>query len=543
MKSPRIHLTAAASITLVFASVLSISTIAAEAKQPGKKAGEADKFFASSDIPKLQIEISPEDIKKLRKQQWQFGAQNDREQVKVTVREGGQTYTNVALQLKGAAGSFRPIDDNPALTLNFDKFVDNQTFHGLDKLSLNNSVQDQTYLSEQFARELFLKAGVPTPRATHATVQLNGRDLGLYVLVEGWNRRFLKKHFADPSGNLYDGGFLKDVDSKLDTNSGEKPEDQADREALAAAAREKDLVVRRERLEKVLDMDRFLTFVALDAMLWNWDGYAQNRNNYRLFNDRTTGKMVFMPHGLDQLFWKPDGPILPNVQGLVAKAVLEVPDLREKYFARVQNLRSTVFNPQEITNRVYQIAAKVQPALKEKDPSSASQHEYSVATFAHAIVRRAKSIDEQLATPIVPVKFDEVGKAILTSWTAKTNFGKAELTKDGAVLQARTTQGSSIGTWGSSVWLERGKYRVEASVKTRGIVADPGDSRPGAGLRVARARSEKQLTATTDWTPITHEFTVDEPLTQIQLLCEFRGAEGEASFRSIQLTKIGDKGE
>jgi cell division protein YceG involved in septum cleavage len=46
-----------------------------------------------------------------------------------TVREGETVYTNVALHLKGAAGSFRSIDQNPCLTLKFDKFVDGQRFH------------------------------------------------------------------------------------------------------------------------------------------------------------------------------------------------------------------------------------------------------------------------------------------------------------------------------------------------------------------------------------------------------------------------------
>jgi hypothetical protein len=57
-------------------------------------------------------------------------------------------------------------------------------------------------------------------------------------------------------------------------------------------------------------------------------------------------------------------------------------------------------------------------------------------------------------------------------------------------------------------------------------------------LRVARERSEKYLVANNDWTPISHEFTIDDPLTQIQLLCEFRGASGQASFRSVQLTRL-----
>ena len=101
------------------------------------------------------------------------------------------------------------------MTLNFDKNAKGQRFHGLSKLSLNNSVQDPTLISEQFSREMFLKAGIATPRASHAVVELNGRDLGVYVLVEGFNKQFLRRHFKNAEGHLYDGGFLKDVDVEL----------------------------------------------------------------------------------------------------------------------------------------------------------------------------------------------------------------------------------------------------------------------------------------------------------------------------------------
>ena len=523
-----------------------VSVSAAEGpKKLGRKAAEVEELFTGGKVPRIQIEIAPDDIKKLEKYSFQFGQaqQEKREQVKVIVREGGKTYKDVALQLKGAAGSFRSIHDHPALTLNFDKFVDGQTFHGLDKLSLNNSVQDPTFVSEQFSREMFLKAGVPVPRATHATVELNGRDLGLYVLVQGWNKRFLKQHFEKVSGNLYDGGFLKDIDQKLDTNSGDSPDDQSDRIELLAAARESDLSRRRQRLEKVLDVDRFITYVAMDVMLWNWDGYAQNKNNYRLFSDTATGKMVFMPHGLDQMLWKPEGPILPSLEGLVAKAVLQVPELREKYFARMKQLRKSVFNPQEMTNRVHQIAAKVRPILKEKDSSIAEQHEGAVASFADAIVRRARNIDEQLATPIVPMQFDASGKATLVSWEPTTIFGKPDLKKEGDTLQARTTKGSSIGAWRTKVWLEPGDYRIEAKVKTSGIKPDLGDTRAGAGLRVGKDQMDKTITEDTDWTSLTHRFSVTDPLAQMQFQCEFRGITGEAEFQSIQLTKVEKKKE
>jgi hypothetical protein len=507
----------------------------AKPKKAQQAATKTTNFFNNAEILRLRIEIPEKGMEILKKYQWTFGPQAEREKVQATIREGNTVYTNVSLVLKGAAGSFRSIDDKPALTLNFDKFADGQNFHGLQKFSLNNSVQDQTYVSEQFSREMFLKAGVPVPRATHARVELNGRDLGLYVLVEGWDKEFLQRHFKNPKGNLYDGGFLKDVSDELSTNAGENPKDQSDRKALVEAVNESDLSKRLARLEKVLDVERFLTFVALDVMLWDWDGYALNKNNWRLYHDLDKGKMVFMPHGLDQMFWKPAGSILPPMQGLVAKAALQIPELRQRYFGRIKKLRATVFDVGAMTNRVRQIAAKVRPVLAEAEPKEIKQYDKGVADFCDAIARRAASLDTQLSHPIEPLKFDESGTAPLAGWVSKTDFGRPTLSQatdagPKGALRIGTKDGSSIGSWRTGVWLEQGRYKLEGKVKTQGIAADPGDPRGGAGVRTKTSRPEKYLLGDSDWKPIALEFAVSDPLTEVQILCEFRGAEGEAWF-------------
>ncbi len=525
-----------------FLSLVAVSTSLLAAEKT-KKADKSDKFFESTEVLHIKIEIPPAGIATLSKYQFQFGGgSSERQSVNATVREGKNVYTNVALHLKGAAGSFRPVSDNPAMTLNFDKNAKDQKFHGLEKLSLNNSVQDPTLVSEQFCRELFLKAGVPTPRATHATVELNGKDLGVYVLVEGFNKQFLKRHFKDASGHLYDGGFVKDVDAELSLNSGENPKDQSERKALADAAREPDLKKRLTRLEQVLDMDRFLTYIALDIMLWDWDGYAQNHNNWRLYHEPSTGKLTFIPHGLDQMFWKPEGSLLPRMSGMVAKSVLQIPELRARYFDKVRELRSTVFQTESMTNRARAIAAKVSPILKQKDPDRARDQEKELNKFCAAIERRVKSIDDQLATPITPIKFDANNSITLAKWESKTNFGHPFMAKaadDGAeILKLGAADGSSIGTWNTKVWLEPGKYKVEGRVKTKDIIADVGDPRAGAGIRVGRGRPENYTPGTSDWKNVSSEFSVDDPVSEVQVICEFRGASGEAAFDSIRLSRL-----
>src|SRR5205085_4819584 len=96
-----------------------------------------------------------------------------------------------------------------------DKYVEGQRFHGMGKFHLANSVQDPTYLQELICGELFRAAGVPAARVSHTLVTLNGKPRGLYYLKEGYDKYFLKQTFGNRHGNLYDGGFLRDIDQPL----------------------------------------------------------------------------------------------------------------------------------------------------------------------------------------------------------------------------------------------------------------------------------------------------------------------------------------
>src|SRR5713101_7713233 len=79
------------------------------AKQQQTRAASSA-FFSNAVVYQIRIEIAPDDIAKLRKDPRQF--------VHATIQEGGETYSEVGLHLKGAAGSFRGVDDpKPGFTL------------------------------------------------------------------------------------------------------------------------------------------------------------------------------------------------------------------------------------------------------------------------------------------------------------------------------------------------------------------------------------------------------------------------------------------
>ena len=181
------------------------------------KAGKARvAFFDEGVIPELRIEITAEQLKKLQANNRAYVTCTVTETLTVAGERRETKFTDVGIKLKGAAGSFRGLDDRPALTLNMDKFNDGQSFHGLDKFHLNNSVQDGSLTQELVSGHLFRQAGVPAARATHARVWLNKRDLGIYVLKEGFDTNFLRNYFDKHTGNLYYGWLCREIDQALE---------------------------------------------------------------------------------------------------------------------------------------------------------------------------------------------------------------------------------------------------------------------------------------------------------------------------------------
>ena len=540
------------------------------------KPDPSDDLFTNTLVRHLSIEIAEPDMDKLRMTVARHRSQTERPLVPATVREGQLAWTNVSLHLKGAAGSFRSVDDKPALTLNFDKLADGQRFHGLQKISLNNSVQDASYVHEKICRDLFRAAGVPVPRTDYATVELNGRRLGLFVLVEGWNKQFLRRSFSNVKGNFYEPTLAVDIDVPRAAEFGENPTNHTALLALIAAARLTNHTERLAHLRRTLDLDRFLTHHALDVMLWNWDGYALGRNNYRIFHDRAASRMVFLPHGLDQMFWKPNGPIMTGRSGLVAKALLETAEGRRLYLDRFAQLRTNILDVPAITNRIAALAARLKPALWKEGVFGMARAQQAAEHFRELISARASDIDAQLASVKTFKPLDLDVSVPLTNWTSRSDLGKPLLSRvadASAALGIRATNGPCLGVWTTILWLEEGRYRIEGRVKTLGISGQAGDERGerGAGFRAWSTRKEAQganwswfpygnngdwrmigalpafretpqqrLLGEHGWTTVTHEFELRQPLADVELQCLLQSTDGEAWFElsSLRLRRV-----
>ncbi|MEY2408389.1 MAG: spore coat protein [Verrucomicrobiota bacterium] len=529
--------------------------------QGAKKSDASDDFFSKGVIPHLRIDIPKASMDVLRR------GDGEKTYVRATVREGTNVWEDVGIHIKGAAGSKRAIDSGePALTLNFDKFKAHQKFHGIDKLHLNNSIQDASLLCEAICSRVFLDAGVPTARSSHARVTLNGRDLGpsrgLYVLKEGYDKEFLRHHFKDATGNLYDGGFIREITEPLQQNSGSGDiARHGDLKALAAAAQDPDPTNRFARLDKLLELDRFLDFIALEIMTWHWDGYALKKNNYRVYHDPSTGRITFIPHGMDQMFWDPNQPIQPAMEGLVARALLQTPEGRLRYRQRMTALLTNVFTAERFTNHIALLQSRLQPALAAISNDKAREQGIAATNLRNAILSRVRTLDRRLnEPPPPPLHFDADGIAAVTKWEIPEAFNPALTAAEKVVatldistdpeghksLHITALPGRrSVGSWRARVMLDAGNYILEGRVRTAGVTTLTNDVKPpkgiGAGLRLSRATEprENQLLGDQPWQKLAYEFPVTAGPDEVVVICELRAGAGEAWFdlQSLRLRK------
>lgn len=516
-----------------------VSSAFAESAKPAKD-DDSDIFFRTGQIPQLVIELDDAACEALRKE--------PRKYVIGRLRENNRNvYDEVGFKLKGAAGSFREFDDAPSFTVKLDKGDDDQKFHGLRKLQLNKSPQDDTYLQELLASDIFRAAGLLAPRVTHARVWINKRDMGLYVLKEGFDRTLLKRGFDKSGGDLYDGGFCQDIDADLEKDEGGNPEDRENLKALLAICTEPDLVKRWARVPEAVDVKAFITFMAVEMMLGHWDGYCLNRNNYRIYFDPATKKAVFLPHGMDQLFQDSEASILDNPPAIVANAIMKNPAWRADYRKRVGELLP-LFSADKLKKRVDEVAKRLQPVLAAFDKEAASAHEGAVAGLKDRLEAREKSLKEQKGQPDPrPLVFQADQPVRLLKWRTNSECEDASLEQkreNGVDLLtiACGNSGRCVASWRRGVLLPKGKYRFRAMVASKDVEALEEEGAPGtgAGLRLSGGTREDGLTGSSPFKPVELEFEVSEEQADVELVVELRSSKGEISIRadSLVLTKL-----
>jgi len=334
----------------------------------------------------------------------------------------GESFRDVGIRVKGnytLMASRRSLEKS--LKIDLDRNVEGQRIDGLASLTLNGGVSDPSGAREALAYAVFRAAGVPASRTALAEVRLTvpGRwtdeFVGVATVVEPVNKRFLVRHFGDSTGMLLKPEGLPGGPAHL----GREWPPYADRYRpdKAPSARQKRRLIEFTELVSTaddeafaagigshLDVDAFLRFIAVNALLANLDSYLGYGHNYYLYLDPATERFVFIPWDLDLALatWPAAGPPERLVhlsldhphagRNALLDRILAIPDHQARYREIVAELAGGCFTPE----RLLALLEPIEAALKEP-----------LALEAFAVVQRGEGANGRFGQSMPPRRFIE----------------------------------------------------------------------------------------------------------------------------------------
>lgn len=158
------------------------------------------RLFDDTEVHTIDIEIAEADWNSLQEN----ATEEEYQLCAVTV--DGEKLDNVAIRPKGNSSLSSVVSSDSerySFKIDFDKYSDGLTYHGLDKLNLNNIISDNTYLKEYLSYDMMAYMGVAAPLASFVKVSVNGEYFGLYLAVEGVEEAFAQRNYGSDDGNIY----------------------------------------------------------------------------------------------------------------------------------------------------------------------------------------------------------------------------------------------------------------------------------------------------------------------------------------------------
>lgn len=253
--------------------------------------------------------------------------------------------------------------------VSFDRFDEDARWWGLDKLNLNGEHNDVSMMRARNVHSFFNESGIPSSRANHVKLYLNGEYRGLYTNVEHVDGEWLEQRIPHAHGNLWkctypanllyngpDGDDYQYTPSwsssrvyELKTNEAE--DDYTDLARFIDALNNASTEALPCELEDRFDVDLYLRTAAAEILVGHWDNYIGNQNNFYLYARTQDNRLTYLPYDVDNTLgvqWFGDW-ILADPYAWTADyrplytRLMEVPLYRELFTWHLRDLLGTGF--------------------------------------------------------------------------------------------------------------------------------------------------------------------------------------------------------
>jgi spore coat protein H len=328
--------------------------------------------------------------------------------IPATIEFNGFTWTNVGIRYKGNSSltsGWRNGSLKLPLKIDFDEFedeypqIDNQRFYGFKQLSLSNAFNDRTYMRDVISADILAEADlVAADTAYYEVIMDYGEgpvNLGLYVMVEVVDDTVIDRFFGDDSGNIYEAdgraaslaqGTFSQIDNSFLKENNRGDADWSDIEelynVLHSESRTSEPEVWRESLESVFDVDTFLEWLAIAAIIQHWDTYGSMTHNFYLYHDPDTGRLTWISWDHNMVLGSGGGGDRPSGMGAPGRGMnrnvslgreeigqnwplirylLDDPVYYDRYVDYIEETINGALNPDKIAEKCQELAALIAP--------------------------------------------------------------------------------------------------------------------------------------------------------------------------------------
>jgi spore coat protein H len=259
---------------------------------------------------------------------------------------------NVGIRSRGQ-GSRNPI--KPGLRVDIAHYTTGQTFVGLSSITLDNIWQDDSQLRERLAFTMFEKIGLPAPRESFCRLYINNEYQGLYAITEEIDGKFTTRVTGEADGTVFeyhwaadaiwraeDLGSIAAYKPRLEPRTHTLEADSTLYNPIVALFKEvngPDDAVWRSRVEQYIDLNQFMTHMAVEEFIGENDGvlgYA-GMNNFYLYRDQGTVKHRLFVWDKDQAFLTIDSGVKRTDDNVLFRRAMTYPDLRDVYFTTLES--------------------------------------------------------------------------------------------------------------------------------------------------------------------------------------------------------------
>jgi hypothetical protein len=251
-------------------------------------------------------------------------------------------------------------------------------------MTLNNMHSDFSMMHERLAYHVARQAGIPASRANHALVTVNGQFYGLYINVESVKKQMIERWFADATGPLFeatDVDFLPPYVAQFSLEAG--VDDRTLLDAASQALLEPNADAAITAVGRYIDIDQFTRFWALCAVVGQFDSfpYSTPGDDYDVYADPASGKLHFIPWGMDESFYSADYDVR-QVSSVLAHKCADSPACFAKFTAQVWSVIQ-VTEDMGLENERAHVVAQIAPfvAMDQRKVYTAAQ----VATYQDAL--------------------------------------------------------------------------------------------------------------------------------------------------------------